>query len=219
MRVDRLADGLWRWTAPHPAWSAEPDEGWERDVACLYHEAPDGIVLIDPLVPDGDEGERFWRHLDADVARVGLPPTIAVTCPWHGRSADRVRKRYPGAHLLAVPDAACSPDSDLADGLILPGGVRVLRGDGPGVTRMAVLACDCHGLVWTSDLLLGAEGGLRRPPEDDLWLPTEAERAWMREGLPRLVARLAGTPVAFAVPAHGEPVLEGAPAAIEAALA
>ena len=38
-------------------------------------------------------------------------PTIAVTCPWHGRSADRVRKRYPGARLLAVPDAACSPDS------------------------------------------------------------------------------------------------------------
>ena len=49
MEVERLADGLWRWTVD--------------DARCLYHEAPDGIVLIDPLVPD-DEAERFWWHLD-----------------------------------------------------------------------------------------------------------------------------------------------------------
>ena len=44
MEVERLADGLWRWTVD--------------DARCLYHEAPNGIVLIDPLVPD-DEAERF----------------------------------------------------------------------------------------------------------------------------------------------------------------
>ena len=74
MHVDRLSDGLWRWTAPHPDWRDEPAVGWERDVACVYHEATDGILLLDPLVPSGDEGERFWRHLDQDVERVGLPP-------------------------------------------------------------------------------------------------------------------------------------------------
>ena len=78
MHVDRLSDGLWRWTAPHPDWRDEPAVGWERDVACVYHEATDGILLLDPLVPSGDEGERFWRHLDQDVERVGLPPTVAV---------------------------------------------------------------------------------------------------------------------------------------------
>jgi hypothetical protein len=34
--VDEIAPGLWRWTAPHPAWlaDAEPDspEDWERDL-------------------------------------------------------------------------------------------------------------------------------------------------------------------------------------------
>lgn len=112
MQVDRLADGLWRWTA--------------GDAACIYHEAPDGIVLIDPLVPD-DEAERFWRHLDADVERVGHPPTVLVTLP-DARSAEAVRDRYPGARVVPA-----------ADGEGLPGGVAV---EGGAVT------CPCHGLLW-----------------------------------------------------------------------
>ena len=65
MQVDRISDGLWRWTAPHPDWHddpASPYGGWDRDVACIYHEAPDGIVLIDPLVPSGEDGERLGDH-------------------------------------------------------------------------------------------------------------------------------------------------------------
>ena len=43
MQVVRVADGLWRWTAYH--------EEWRDEVGCVYYEAPDAIVLIDPLVP------------------------------------------------------------------------------------------------------------------------------------------------------------------------
>ena len=107
MEVERIADGLWRWTVDGDA--------------CLYHEAPDGIVLIDPLVPQ-DEAERFWRHLDADVARIGAPPVVLTTLE-DPRSAAAVRDRYPGARLAAPGEP-------------LPGGVVA---DGREVR------CACHG--------------------------------------------------------------------------
>jgi glyoxylase-like metal-dependent hydrolase (beta-lactamase superfamily II) len=79
MDVRRLADGLWRWTA--------------GDAGCVYYEAPDGVVLIDPLLPAGEE-ERFLAYLDRDVERVGLPLSILLTDPRHERSAAFLRERY-----------------------------------------------------------------------------------------------------------------------------
>ena len=50
-RVDvlQIDDGLWRWTALHPDWKVGDD--WEQEVGCVYYEAPDATVLLDPLVP------------------------------------------------------------------------------------------------------------------------------------------------------------------------
>ncbi len=59
----------------------------------MYYEAADTTVLIDPLVPAGEEDELF-RHLDADVARRGLPVVILLTAEWHRRSADELAARY-----------------------------------------------------------------------------------------------------------------------------
>ena len=56
MNVSELAPGLWRWTALHPDW--KEGEGWEQEVGCVYYEAADATVLIDPLVPA--EQERFF---------------------------------------------------------------------------------------------------------------------------------------------------------------
>jgi glyoxylase-like metal-dependent hydrolase (beta-lactamase superfamily II) len=85
MEAQRIADGLWRWTALHPKWGEE--------VGCVYYEADDATVLIDPLVPR-DEEEDFFRHLDADVERRGLPVVILLTCEWHRRSTDELTERY-----------------------------------------------------------------------------------------------------------------------------
>lgn len=53
-----IAPGLWRWTAPHPAWvpNSEPDspDDWEQLVGCVLYERPDAVVFIDPLVPPDD---------------------------------------------------------------------------------------------------------------------------------------------------------------------
>jgi hypothetical protein len=77
--VQRLADGLWRWTAP--------------EVGCVYYEAPAAVVLFDPLVPAGVE-EEFLAHLDRDVERLGRPVSILLTDARHERSAPFLRERY-----------------------------------------------------------------------------------------------------------------------------
>ena len=50
MDVLQLADGLWRWTAPHPNAANWPRFGppVPPQVGCVYYEAPDAVVLIDP---------------------------------------------------------------------------------------------------------------------------------------------------------------------------
>jgi hypothetical protein len=81
--VQQLAEGLWRWTAP-------------GELGCVYYEAPDTVVLFDPLVPPGEEKD-FLAHLDGDVERLGLPVSILLTAARQERSAPFLRERY-GAH-------------------------------------------------------------------------------------------------------------------------
>jgi hypothetical protein len=80
MDVQRLADGLWRWEAT-------------PDVGSVYYEAPDAVVLFDPLVPDEDQ-EKFFEYLDRDVERLGLPVSILLTTLLNARSASSLRERY-----------------------------------------------------------------------------------------------------------------------------
>ena len=79
MDVERLADGLWRWTT--------------AGAGSVYYEAPDTVVLFDPLLPAGEE-EKFLAYLDRDVERLGLPVSILLTAAWHERSAPVLRERY-----------------------------------------------------------------------------------------------------------------------------
>jgi len=77
--VRQLAEGLWRWTT--------------AEAGCVYYEAPDAVVLFDPLVPVGEE-EQFLPYLDRDVERLDLPVSILLTDAADERSAPFLRARY-----------------------------------------------------------------------------------------------------------------------------
>jgi glyoxylase-like metal-dependent hydrolase (beta-lactamase superfamily II) len=196
MDVQELRPGLWRWTAPHPAW--RPGCDWPRDVGCVFVEARDATVVVDPLVP-ADEEERFWSALDRDVERRGLPVVVLLTCTWHRRSAGDVARRY---------DAAVwRPDDPL------PHAVEAERfAAGEWEEHVFVLAD--HAALLFGDVVEGdGDGGLRMPPS--WWPPAEPRTQQVRAELRRLLER----PVELVVVSHGDPVVEGAPAALERALA
>jgi glyoxylase-like metal-dependent hydrolase (beta-lactamase superfamily II) len=204
MRVTEIAGGerelsgegrLWHWTGLYPDWKPEdggPD-GWPQEVGCVYYEAPDAVVLIDPLVPPED-ADRFWAALDGDVERVGRPVVVLLTVDWHSRSAAEILERYGGTR-----DRPAAVEE-----------ISVI-GTGGETERLFWLAE--HGALVTGDVILGADdGGVRICP--DSWLPEELRG----EAIRRELMPLLELPVERVLPAHGEPVLEGAREALARAL-
>jgi len=195
MDVLRIDDGLWRWTAPHPDW--QPAEDWPREVGCVYYETPEAVVLIDPLVPAGEE-DRFWEALDRDVERLGLPVWILLTIHWHERSLAAVASRY-GARAWRRGDGA------------LPAGVEAV--DAPEDDETLFWLPAARTLVPGDTLLGDANGGLRVCPVS--WLPDGADPGRFLSDLDRLLE----LPVERVLVSHGAPVLVDAATALARALA
>jgi glyoxylase-like metal-dependent hydrolase (beta-lactamase superfamily II) len=191
VRVQEVAPGLWRWTGLHPDWkpSDAGPEGWSQEVGCVYYEAPDAVILVDPLAPPEDE-ERFWAALDRDVERAGKPVRVLLTVSWHGRSAEAVAKRYGAA----------------TDGP-LPAGVEAHAAPAGEET---VYRLPAHGALVFGDIVLGVDGGVRLCPES--WL--DGTLAQLRDELRPLLE----LPVERVLVSHGEPVLADGRAALERAL-
>ncbi|MBA3365316.1 MAG: hypothetical protein H0U03_05955 [Actinobacteria bacterium] len=216
MEVLELQPGLWRWTAPHPDWT--PDEGgpdgWDPIVGCLYHEAPDAVVLIDPLVPAGEEGDRFWRALDRDVERAGRPVAVLLTVFWHERSAPAVMERY-GASLWAdergLDRLSVAATHTVRPGHPLPGGIHAF--DAVGRNELVLWLPEHHALVPGDILLGGGNGDIRLCPES--WLHRDQNRQSVRRALRHLLE----LPIEQVLLSHGEPVLERGHEALAKALA
>lgn len=222
MRVQRLAEGLWRWTAPHPEW--REGSGWDATVGSVYCETSDAIVLIDPLVPArAFEQQRFWDALDRDAERLRMPVVVLLTCRWHARGAGAVRRRY-GAAVWAPPGATEGIEGLDGSQVLVDGADPV-----PGVeTRMLGLPSPAgdEAVLWLSerralvpgDVLLGdGAGGVRiAPPE--WYSDSPAERRWYAEDLVPALRELAARDPAMILISHGEPVLAGAQAALRTAL-
>jgi glyoxylase-like metal-dependent hydrolase (beta-lactamase superfamily II) len=196
MRVDEIAPGLWRWTGLHPDWTPAEGgpEGWEQEVGSVYFEAPDAVVLVDPLVPPEDR-DRFLDALDRDVDRAQRPVAIALTVEWHGRSSPELAERY-GARILAGADE-------------LPAGVV---GIPVAPVKETLYWIENGRALVAGDVLLGG-ASLRVCP--DSWLSGRANPGALR-GL--LLERL-DLPIERVLTSHGEPVLDGGREALARALA
>jgi glyoxylase-like metal-dependent hydrolase (beta-lactamase superfamily II) len=183
--VDRIEEGLWRWTTAHPDW--KPTDDWEQDVGCVYFEAPDAIVLIDPLVPaDAAERERFLEALDRDVERVARPVVALLTCMWHRRSADELAARYDGRVVAPFAHEA------------LPDGVRAV--EARAADEVVFWLEQVHTVV-SGDALLGSADGVTLCPVS--WLGSRGSLAQLRAEL----APLLELPVERVLTSHGPPQL------------
>ena len=191
MDVRQLADGLWRWTAPHPNAANWPDWGppVPPDVGCVYFEAPDAVVLIDPLLPAGEE-EKFLAYLDRDVERLGLPVSVLLTAAWHERSASILRERYGATD--RVPES-----------------VERHQIEGAPEEQLAYFIRPHRALVVAEVFVGDGQGGLALSPSPALE---------DREALDRSLRAIAELPIELVLVSHGEPVLRDGRAAIELAL-
>jgi len=190
-----IAPGLWRWTAPHPAWEpgAEPESvgDWPEQVGSVLFESRDGVaVVVDPQLPR--DPESFWAWADA---RVGDRPVhVVLTLRWHGRSREAFEARYP---------AAGEPPSDVE---LLPF---------PRLEETIVWLPEPQALV-PGDRIIGAPGGgLRLCPQS--WLGLGAERPTVDE-MRELLRPLLDLPVERVVVSHGAPVLADGRDALRGAL-
>jgi hypothetical protein len=189
----RIGEGLWRWTAEHPNWENWPDHEREPpEVGCVYYEADDATVLIDPLIPAGEEDELF-RHLDADVERRGLPVVILLTAEWHRRSADELASRY-DARVGGAP----------------PEGVEEIPIEGAEERQVAYFIRPHATLVVCEIFAVDVEGELRVGKSPALKRPEELEAS---------LDRIMELPIERLLVSHGEPVLEDAKARMAEALA
>jgi hypothetical protein len=189
----RIAEGLWRWTAEHPNWANWPDHEREaREVGCVYYEAADATVLFDPLAPAGEEDD-FFRHLDADVERCGLPVVVLLTADWHRRSADELAERY-DARIGGAP----------------PQGVEEIPIEGADERQVAYFIRPHAALVVAEIFSVDIRGELRVGQSPALERPEELEAS---------LERLMELPIERLLVSHGEPVLEDARARMAQALA
>jgi hypothetical protein len=198
-----LRPGLWRWTARHPEAVDDPEPGspddWPPEVGCVACAGPGALVVIDPLVPGGEE-EPFFARMDELVAAHGPRVAVLTTIRFHRRSRAAFVERY-GATTSRAKAA-------------LPDGVRTVPVRGAGEVMVWL---DEHRALVPGDRLLGdGAGGLRLCPPS--WL-RYLDGGMTIDGLRTALAPLRELPVEMVLVSHGEPVLAHGGRAIERALA
>lgn len=199
--LTRIDDGLWRWTAVHPEWTAGASPGspsdWPAEVGSVACSTAGVLTVIDPLVPP--EAQSLWKWLDEQAGAHGSVHVL-TTIKWHRRSRDELVERY-GAQVSRARDA-------------LPAGVESIPIDGAGETMFWLPVT--RTLV-PGDRLLGDDGGgLRLCPESWLsYLPSRIGLARLREALRPLLE----LDTRRVLVSHGDPVLRDGGGAIARALA
>jgi glyoxylase-like metal-dependent hydrolase (beta-lactamase superfamily II) len=191
-----LAPNLWWWLAPHPEWT--PEENWPEEVPCVVYET-DALVVIDPLLPRGEE-EEVLRRLDA----ADKPVRVLLTSPWHMRGTRDFVERY-GASVWAPPDAHWKEPSPQTTAE-LPTGVEALLPDGD--RDQALFLIGEHAALVTGDVFSGTGGRFHvfvGDSDPDALLP------WL--------ARLPERTIERVIIAHGEPVLSSGAERIRTAVA
>ena len=155
--MELLREGLWHWSAAHPAWT--PADDWPRDVRCFAHLSRDGLLLVDPLLEDRD-----WGPVDRLAEAHGAPVAVLVTVRWHARDAGAAARRY-GAELyaprLGKEQESLADARPIEEGAPLPGGLEAIVV--PKAAEALLYLPDARTLV-AGDVLLARDGQLSPLP-------------------------------------------------------
>ena len=213
--MEKLTDGLWRWTARHPEW--HPGE-FGAEVACFAAEADGTTLLIDPLLP-ADPGPVLET---IDAAR-GNRLAILITIPYHVRDAEELWKRYHGdAETTIHGHRACakrlsdrSGFEEVEPGAPLPGGVTAYTIGKPRRYELP-LHLPSHDALVFGDAVAEWKGRLRVWATDRV--DAKVERFYRDRFNPTLepLLELGAENVLVT---HGEPVMGGGTEALRKALA
>jgi glyoxylase-like metal-dependent hydrolase (beta-lactamase superfamily II) len=181
--VEEVARGLFHWRIHNSAIGG----GVSSSHALT---AGDGCVLIDPV-----------RLADDALASLPRPTSIVLTARCHQRSAWRYRAEL-GAEVWLPEDASTAdeePDRRYADGDVLPGGLVAVRTPGPEWPHYSLLFDGDPAVVFCSDLLMNADGGLCFVPPEFHEDPAETRRS---------VEKLLGLPISILCFDHGAPIVD-----------
>ena len=198
--AEPVAPGLWRWTAPHPAWcpGAEPGSAgdWDPNVGCVLAVDAGRAVFVDPLLP-ADEA-AFWAWSDEAVG--SRPVHVLTTIRFHGRSREAVAERYGGELVTSLRS--------------LPPGVQPFRFRDADETMFWLPA---HSALVPGDRIIGDDAGsVRLCPETwTSYLKPPLSEAGLRARLRPLL----DLPVHRILVSHGAPLLSGGAGALRRILA
>lgn len=193
VEVRDVADGLWLWRQPHPAWREGMD--WEPEVASFAVESRGVALLLDPLAPSPGASDV---HSRLEALR---PSVVVVLKPDHIRDVDLFVRWYGarafGPHLYWRDDVPQTELEPVQPGDELPGGLQALH-DGRGVMETPVFLPEQRALVFADGMT--APGGELR-----VWATP-----WHRERTLPALRALLSLPFERVLVSHGEPVHERA---------
>jgi hypothetical protein len=215
--MQKLSDGLWRWTARHPEW--HPGE-FGAEVASFAARAGETTLLIDPLLPeDGDAAAAVLDTIDTAVAdRVA----ILITIPYHVRSSEELWRRYADqAETTIHGHRACtkrlkdeSGFREIEPNTPLPGGVTAHTIGKPRRYEMP-LHIPSHDALAFGDAVAETEGRLVMWAMDKI---DEKVASFYRDRFAPSVRPLLELPFNAVLPTHGQPILDGGKEALRKAL-
>jgi hypothetical protein len=212
--MEKLTEGLWRWTARHPEW--HPGE-FGAEVACFAAQAGDTTLLIDPLLPPEPQ-----PVLDVVDKQLGDRLAILITIPYHVRSSEKLWKRYrKDAETTIHGHRACakrltdkSGFEEIDPGAPLPAGVTAHTIGNPRRYEMP-LHVPSHDALIFGDAIAETDGRLVMWSADKV---DEKVATFYRERFAPSVRPLLELGAENVLVTHGEPIMGGGKAALRRAL-
>jgi hypothetical protein len=212
--MQKLSDGLWRWTARHPEW--HPGE-FGAEVACFAAQADGTALLIDPLLPP-DPDPVF----EVVEGMLGDRLAILISIPYHVRSSEELWKRYRndaevtihGHKAAAKRLKSKSAFKEIDPGAPLPGGVTAHTIGKPRRYEMP-LHVPSHDALVFGDAVAETDGRLVMWASDKV---NDKVATFYAERFAPTLEPLLELPFDVVLPTHGQPLLTNGKPALRKAL-